>query len=352
MPKPIQKLCLLGAYVILLTGCASLTQRSDPAPVTEIGSQDTKTLSLSEIIASLERGQLGNVKTSLQKILRADQNNATARRLLEQIEQSPSSRYGSEYFVYTVKEGDSFGLLAKRFLGHSLEFWGLAQYNGVKNPLTIQAGQTIKIPKSKNSQAEQNVTNSPSRQSNSTKEIEALIAAKQYEQALKRLALNTEPSVFQAPQYKLQVQAAITGMESRYTDEIEGQKKISNLLAALISQSKNPTFKQQATRWLNQLDLPRLREDARNALANNELDSAYKAAYVLSTMNPNTEDSQLIEQISEYLHKKAVVYYRNQELERAIHLWDRVLTINPKHEPARVYRRRASKLNSQLQNID
>ncbi|NVJ62131.1 MAG: LysM peptidoglycan-binding domain-containing protein [Gammaproteobacteria bacterium] len=351
MHKAAERLCYLFSFILLATGCASIDQRGDPAPVSDVNSRFSGDLNLAQAISSMERGRLNNVESSLKRILSSDTDNRTATRLLEQIQQTAQERYGKEFFTYTVKEGESLGLLAKRFLGHSLEFWGLAKYNDIENPLSLKTGQSLKIPKAKDfsvSSQQQNVLKVDS----SVREINALISAKQFNEALERLAVSTEPSVFQAKQYSVQIQQAISGLEQQ-SDDIKEKEIISNLLTDLITKSKNPMFKEEVTRWLTRLDLPKLRKEANQALANNDLDSAYKAAFVLNSMETKTlSDNNLIEQISEYLHKRAVVYYRNQELERAIHIWDRVLTINPNHEPARVYRKRASKLNSQLQQID
>jgi tetratricopeptide (TPR) repeat protein len=47
-------------------------------------------------------------------------------------------------------------------------------------------------------------------------------------------------------------------------------------------------------------------------------------------------------------HERAIVLYRDQQLEQAIALWDRVLAIDPGYEPAIVYRTRALELQRRL----
>ena len=47
-------------------------------------------------------------------------------------------------------------------------------------------------------------------------------------------------------------------------------------------------------------------------------------------------------------HQRAIVLYRDQQLDPAIALWDRVLLIDPGYEPATVYRTRALELKQRL----
>ena len=52
------------------------------------------------------------------------------------------------------------------------------------------------------------------------------------------------------------------------------------------------------------------------------------------------------------LHREAVLLYRNQELDAAIALWDRVLMIQPDFGRARDYRSRAEELRARLEEVD
>jgi len=55
--------------------------------------------------------------------------------------------------------------------------------------------------------------------------------------------------------------------------------------------------------------------------------------------------------IAQY-HQAAVVHFRNQELDEAIALWDRVLALDPGFEPARGYRMRAQELKQRLEAFE
>jgi tetratricopeptide (TPR) repeat protein len=53
-------------------------------------------------------------------------------------------------------------------------------------------------------------------------------------------------------------------------------------------------------------------------------------------------------QLLDSYHERAIVLYRDQQLDQAIALWDRVLAIAPDYEPAIVYRTRARELKQRL----
>jgi len=53
-------------------------------------------------------------------------------------------------------------------------------------------------------------------------------------------------------------------------------------------------------------------------------------------------------QLLDSYHERAIVLYRDQQLDQAIALWDRILAIAPDYEPAIVYRTRARELKQRL----
>jgi tetratricopeptide (TPR) repeat protein len=61
--------------------------------------------------------------------------------------------------------------------------------------------------------------------------------------------------------------------------------------------------------------------------------------------------SSLRKQLVANYHEQAVVLYRDQKLDSAIALWDRVLAIDPGFEPAVIYRTRALELKQRLKQF-
>ncbi|MFN4262901.1 MAG: hypothetical protein ACK4IT_04590 [Thioalkalivibrionaceae bacterium] len=69
----------------------------------------------------------------------------------------------------------------------------------------------------------------------------------------------------------------------------------------------------------------------------------------LGTMT--TPEVTFAEQNVEALHAQAVLAFRNQELDTAIGLWDRVLERDPEHDGARAYRARAVDLRARVEQF-
>lgn len=63
-------------------------------------------------------------------------------------------------------------------------------------------------------------------------------------------------------------------------------------------------------------------------------------------------DAQALrQQLVSVYHQRAIVLYRDQQLDQAISLWNRVLAIEPGFEPATVYRARALELKQRLKQF-
>ncbi|MEO7071540.1 MAG: LysM domain-containing protein [Rhodanobacter sp.] len=65
-------------------------------------------------------------------------------------------------------------------------------------------------------------------------------------------------------------------------------------------------------------------------------------------LDPGSVAASLRKDVLAGYHQRAIVLYRDQQLDPAIALWDRVLAIDPGYEPATVYRTRALELKQRL----
>jgi tetratricopeptide (TPR) repeat protein len=65
----------------------------------------------------------------------------------------------------------------------------------------------------------------------------------------------------------------------------------------------------------------------------------------------NSDAVALRTQVLNNCHQRAIVLYRDQKLDQAIALWDRVLAIDPGYEAATVYRTRALELKRRLKQL-
>ena len=80
-----------------------------------------------------------------------------------------------------------------------------------------------------------------------------------------------------------------------------------------------------------------------------DLDRMDEALRVDPRLQPSgAEAASLRSQLLDSYHERAVVLYRDQQLDKAIALWNRVLAIAPDYEPAIAYRARALELKQRL----
>lgn len=96
-------------------------------------------------MAALERGEEAQAKSMLEAVLRQEPGNASARRLLDEINIDPRTQLGERNHSYVVHNDDTMSELAQRYLGDPLLFYALARYNNMI-PDRLAAGQTIQIP--------------------------------------------------------------------------------------------------------------------------------------------------------------------------------------------------------------
>ena len=97
----------------------------------------------------------------------------------------------------------------------------------------------------------------------------------------------------------------------------------------------------------------RLQGESADLLAKGHKDQALARLDQALTIDPQLKPmgggmNALRTQLLGSYHEHAIVLYRDQQLEQAIALWDRVLAIDPGYEPAIVYRTRAIELQHRL----
>ena len=91
-------------------------------------------------------GKAEEAEASLRSALAKSPGNATALRLLAQIETDPLALLGPASREHVIMAGDSMSLLAGRYLGDPLMFYALARYNGLAAPDLLSVGTVLKIP--------------------------------------------------------------------------------------------------------------------------------------------------------------------------------------------------------------
>ena len=132
---------LVAVALLALCACSSNPHvRPGAAPVAGTASEIDAALML------LNQGDERGAGQRIKAVLKRDPMNASARVLSDSIARDPVELLGPDNFAYAVRQGDTITGLAERFLGNRLKSYQLARYNGLKSPVTLTVGQTLRIP--------------------------------------------------------------------------------------------------------------------------------------------------------------------------------------------------------------
>ncbi len=135
---------IVGTVTLLLAACGSNPTAVRPQTASAhrwAGQEQVK-----QAMQLLNQGKAPEARVILIKVLKKQPGDAIARKLVVQIDTPPEQLLGTKSFVRIAGKGDSFSLLAERYLGDPLMAFALARYNGVNAPETLKEGQKLRIP--------------------------------------------------------------------------------------------------------------------------------------------------------------------------------------------------------------
>lgn len=296
--------------MLFVSGCAQMhklksrTGEQSPYPSTKItpatASQEAHSGadSLATIVNDkLQHGDYAEGETALRRYLVQHPGDRPAQAILRQLTADPKQRLGRRSRAYVVRPGDSYSTLAARYLGDASLFLILARYNDSTNPSLLRVGQTVRLPLSAADVSTPSTATSPDEDGSDRRAATATSG-----DATPTILQDTTPA--EAPE------AAATRLQKESVVLLEqGNKK-------------------QALARLDQALLirPQLKPSGPKAIS---LRKDLVAAF----------------------HQRAIVLYRDQHLDQAIALWNRVLIIDPNYEPALIYRARALELKRRLKQL-
>lgn len=342
------------AVPVLLIALAACTPQAvkptapePPAPVPVAPAPVPKPpppLALPQIIAMLESGEFDTARTQLKLTTAAEPGNLAARQLLTQITTDPRRYFGSTHTSHTVEAGESLAGLARRYLGHALEFVALARYNNIAQPRLLQAGQTLRIPTGYRSPLAGGTPKPVADAAASSAEVDVLERDWPPPEGL-------EPAI----------------LGERYRERIDALLKAQRFddAAATVADARQRQPPGDAwAPWLNPLDtranalLWQSRGIAQMAVATvDSRQAAYddlgKALALIPALEPaRTHRQTLLQALVLDYHEAAIVQYRNQQLDEALALWDKALALDPQFAPAQGYRTRALELKRRLRDLE
>ncbi len=94
----------------------------------------------------LDAGEEDKARAELEYASQLEPDNKQVNCLLRGVTADPVDTLGKESTAYTVRPGETLGLIARRALGDVCEFYILARYNQIKVPKQLSSGQVIRIP--------------------------------------------------------------------------------------------------------------------------------------------------------------------------------------------------------------
>lgn len=238
----------------------------------------------------LMHGRYAEGEQELRRYLVKYPNDRAAQSLLRQLTVNPKVALGAATRNYVVQPGDSYSTLAARDLGDSNQFLVLARYAGSTNPSALRAGEVLHLPVV----TPRNTSSAGASVRSSSRDIATIVVTPA-----------TSPDA--APPHE------------------------------------SATAKAQ-----------RLQEESTALLKQGQKDQALARLDEALVLNPHVKpagDPALRAQLLASYHERAVVLYRDQKLDQAIALWDRILAVDPGYERAVIYRARALELQGRLKQI-
>lgn len=328
-------ICLLA---LVLTACASTGDEQaldedvvlapEPAAPTYTSMAQTPKEAVRIALEFLQVGDAENAKIELLRALELDPRHLRAQSLLVQIETAPQDYFGSKYRTYRVQRGDSLSTIAARAFKDPYQFYALAKYNGITAPNELTVGQSIKIPTT--------LLGKPA------SGLDALFAPPKQPSTPPTKAKPSAPE----PEPTL---ASDSGSDSIPQTTPEA---VADAPAPRDNESSVDLAAEEADdSEQNNFDKLFQEAAAAEAAGNNEL--AVSILNDLLDQNPDypgarEKRDKLQADWVEQRYQSGLDAYRKQDLDEAILIWDEVLALDPKHQPARLYRDRAVDLQSRL----
>lgn len=127
-----------------LAACSGAPSRPKSAPPPVVAVSTGGEIDAAFVLLMAGKEDVANKQ--LKKLLKRDPMSADARLLSDSIERDPNELLGPHSYTYTVRAGDTIDGLAKRLLGNRFKAYQFIRYNGLKAPVALVPGQTLKIP--------------------------------------------------------------------------------------------------------------------------------------------------------------------------------------------------------------
>lgn len=312
---------------------------------------------LSKAIALLSQGSAGQARAELEAYLSKRPNSKIANSLLTQINTPINEYFPAEFVAITLTNGESLSTIAKQYLGNALQFYALAQYNNIKNPGKTGIGQVVHVPLTNKAKAFIDFKINKGMDTSSTEQDHQ--AGSEFQDLSNEDVPSDDTEIVTLVGIE-QMRLLLT--QKQYQDAIEvyehlspshtiSDKDMRSLIAAYRTSAIDVTDSNPVLASSYYQQTGDLIANSGDSLLAMEM---YNLSMQLNSDNTVSEQSynSLKSELTNTYHRDASLAYRRQELEKAIDLWQKLLTIDPEHVHAINYLIQAQRLQDKLQRLE
>lgn len=358
---------LVALALSILAGCGLMEERAAPTPEAE-PSADTQPepaaipeANLSTAMDDLESGRVREAREILARLSREAPDSDVVARLMRQIDMPVAELLPGPYRRVEVRPGESLSLIAAREIGDPLMFYALARLNEIEVPARVPAGTVLRVPRSTQTgpagseiaDAEAEVADRPSRIPVTEIEslAESLARAGQVDQA--RRMLTGQLADRNVPD---STQGLLVDLTLEQAEQSRAEGEFDRAISMIDEAMDVVVLAEPRSRLLQARSATQSRAFYRAALelhAQGELERAYGLAVKAAELDVSRGDAtQLAEslraELTDTLHNRALVAWRERNVDLAIRTWESLLAVVPDFEPARIYLGRARELRERL----
>lgn len=353
----------------ILIGCQSMPGREaeeTPPAVeeTDAAKDQASDVTLEAAMDLLQDGEEDRAEGMLEAIIEERPDAVTARLLLSQIRREPEELLGTQFEEVEVRAGESLSEIAERTIGNGLLFYSLAKLNRIEVPRLLRSGQQIRVPvDTSGGGASQAATGQDGEAS--TADAGALNDSGGAKELLERQRFSSA--------FSLLLDTARAGDLDASGREMLAQSAVQLARVACREDDVDRAgrYLEQATPWIGALsekgDFLRQRHhvearlglgEAEGFLASGDEVAAFSALIAAREKSPELADAhrsrltRLETALAEHFHGEAITAWRDQQVDRSVELWDRVVRIDPDFEPAIRYLERARRAQRELKALE
>jgi len=351
--------------VLVAAGCGVFDESDDTVPAPSSTEQPRpepeapEAEGISAAIGYLEAGKSACARKLLARLKEESPDSPVVARLIRQIDAPIEDLLPGPYRQIKVSTGQSLYQIAGRELGDPLLFYALARLNGIEVPALVPVGSILRIPESRSKgELDPNLktggrARSPSTAASEVESVARHLALSGLKDQARYILIDQLDARAKMPGSTHEVLVDITRDQAQALST-EGKYEVA---ISIIDEAGEVVDVRQQRACLAQT---RRLVESQMALAEalemrdrGDLVPAYEMAERASDLDPSSiEAPRLLEDLSselvDVLHGKALVAWRERDVDLAIRTWESLLAVLPGFEPAQVYLERARRLRERL----